>query len=141
MNIASIIAAFAAPLTIIATVVTTWLTRGYDLKQKQLEFYETRRMDAINAFAESFAKLHSATATRTSAIQSVLAATYLVMPYVPETEMYGFEVLIEELRSGAELTTIYQSFDYCLNRLVSSTELQDKSRRKVRLKIPKVLRH
>ena len=79
MNIASIIAAFAAPLTIIATVVTTWLTRGYDLKQKQLEFYETRRMDAINAFAESFAKLHSATATRTSAIQSVLAATYKVL--------------------------------------------------------------
>ena len=98
-------------------------------------------MDAINAFAESFAKLHSATATRTSAIQSALAATYLVMPYVPETEMYGFEVLIEELRSGAELTTIYQSFDYCLNRLASSTKLQDKSRRKVRLKIPKVLRH
>ena len=117
----SILAAAVAPLTVIATVLTAYWNHRYDFRQKRLELYETRRLDATAAFAEAFAKLYKASASYDSAVRSALAATYVVMPYYREPARKKLSELASLLRRGTDREEIYAAFESCLSHLATTT--------------------
>ncbi len=139
-SLISIIAASAAPLTVIATAFTAYFNRRYDFKQKQLELYETRRLDATAAFSESFAKLHNVSQNTNSFIRDALAATYMVMPYYEEPVRERLNGLASLLRSDTGREEIYASFEECLSLISSVTTTQSKILQRVRLRISNRLR-
>lgn len=134
MDLVSIIAASAAPLTIIGTTVVTIVNRHYDMKQKQIDLYEARRLDAINNFADAFAKLHGASSNLDSAIRGALAATFAVIPYAEPSVRKELNDLSSLLHSRVEIDWIYDSFEQCLNLISASTAETGKPRGRSRLR-------
>ena len=131
MNVVSIIAASTAPLTVICTMLTAFCARHQETKQKQIELYETRRLDAINSFSNTFAKLYNSTVTCDSVIREALAATYTVIPYSEPACREPLNALVCLLRTKANKQEIYDKFDECLG-LISSANIQ---KGKIRLRL------
>lgn len=132
MDLVSVIAASAAPLTIIGTAVVTIVNRHYDIKQKQTELYEARRLDAVNNFADTFAKMHETTVNTGAALRNALAAVYMVIPYFEPSVRENLSALARLLRTGAAREDIYTSFDECLNLISLSTTQSSRSLQRVR---------
>ena len=139
MDAVSFVAALAAPLTVVATAFTAYCNRRYDFKQKQLELYESRRLDAVKGFTEAFAKLHNVSHNAGSAIRDALAATYTMIPYYEEPVRSKLIYLTYMLRDGAEQEDIYGVFEDCLSLVSTSTTQPTRSLQRVLSEISKRL--
>lgn len=130
MDAVSFVAALTAPLTVAATAFTAYFNRRYDFKQKQLELYETRRLDAVNNFADAFAKLYKASVNHDTAVRCALAATYMVIPYYEEPVRERLNDFAFRLRADVGREEIYDSFEECLSLVSTSTTQPTRSLRR-----------
>lgn len=121
-DMVSVIAALTAPLTVLATAFTACWNRYHDTRQTQLALYEARRLDATNAFAESFSKLYKASANYDASVRAALAATYMVIPYYDEPARQKLQGLASLLRAGVQREEIYAAFEECLSFFSASTK-------------------
>lgn len=113
-EIIALIAALTGPLTIITTASVERAKTRNELRIAQMEIYETRRLDAIKDFADSFSKLYGATVNRGAAVRSALSATYEVSAYAPQSAQKQLSKLIKVLQQNADNNDIYPLFEESL---------------------------